>query len=109
MSEAEWKHLHIVDALQEVGDLGLASFRVASATVRQGPRHVEGTHLAFAEAAVLVAIDQSLDPTPPGKRTVSPSSVIKRRSSAAALSSETLTFRPWRVPAFLFLLYNYKR
>ena len=53
---------HVVDALKEVRHLGFATFRVASATIRRLTGSIELGHLSTAQDAILVAIDQSLEP-----------------------------------------------
>ena len=54
---------HLVHALQEVGDLGLASLWVASAAVRGQSCLVEYVHLRAADAPVFIAVDECLKPT----------------------------------------------
>ena len=54
--------LHIVDALEEVGDLTLGSLRITSTTICILSCGPEGAHLAAAQRAILVGEDKRLEP-----------------------------------------------
>ena len=51
---------HVVDALQEVGDLAFSSFRVASTAIWSRTGLIELLHLSFAQSSILEAVDKGL-------------------------------------------------
>ena len=53
---------HIVDALEEVGNLAFGGLRVASPAIRRQASLVELLHLSFTQSPILETVDQCLQP-----------------------------------------------